>query len=48
MPQWPIGANEGPKQRVYDCPGCSAISSSPINHDHSKDRRSGSGSGQKK
>ncbi|WP_160330351.1 hypothetical protein [Sphaerimonospora mesophila] len=42
--QWPDGANDGPKKPVYYC-SCGMISSSPINHDHSKDRSS---SGKKK
>lgn len=33
--QWPAGANETGR-KPYRCPGCGAVSSSPISHDHSK------------
>lgn len=35
--QWPAGANSTPTRLTYSC-SCGAVSSSPINHDHSKKR----------
>ncbi|MFD8534319.1 hypothetical protein ACFV0L_43615 [Streptosporangium canum] len=33
--QWPAGANDT-KRMSHRCPGCGAVSSTPLNHDHSK------------
>jgi hypothetical protein len=33
--QWPAGANT-PERKPYRCPGCGAVSSTPISHDHGK------------
>ena len=36
--QWPAGANDT-ERKSHRCPGCGAVSSTPLNHDHSKKPR---------